>query len=393
MERGDHVLISLGTELGALAKGRGCCSRVFSDKYILFIKYSEETDIKSAINNFFEDFTKKIRSENNNCAISISAGIYIIENAAQTEESDLPKFVDRANIARKNAKAAQNAQENSCVIFKEEMKAELNRSMHITSEAERAMQNREFVVYYQPKISLKEGAVVGAEALVRWRKPDGTLIPPGAFLPYLEKSSFITKVDFYVYEIVCHRINEELRRGHTVLPVSVNVSRLHLRDSGFVEKVISMVEQYRVPPELLEFELTENALLDNEAKAISIMTRLRDFGFVVSIDDFGSGYSSLGLLKNLPVDILKLDRAFFGESDLKANNAIVVSSIIDMATRMNISVVCEGVETQEQVDFLRKNTQCDSVQGFYYARPVPPEDFDDFRERFELSRQGMAQSI
>jgi len=193
-------------------------------------------------------------------------------------------------------------------------------------------------------------------------------------------------VDFYVYEAVCAHIRDALKQGEKILPVSVNVSRLHLKDEDFIEKVIKLVKKYAVPPEYLEFELTENAFLDDEQRAIQILRDLRNNGFLVSIDDFGSGYSSLNLLKELPVDILKLDRAFFGMNDLKENNAIVVSSIINMANQMNISVICEGVETREQVEFL-KNTECDSVQGFFFAKPISKDEFDEFKINFNTATE------
>jgi diguanylate cyclase (GGDEF)-like protein len=379
-ENGDKVLIKLGMELDAMSKGKGSCCRVFSDKYVMFIKFPEDRNLRNTIEKFIDFFTRSLRDEyvNYNVNISASAGIYFIED---TKNADMGIIMDKANIARKNAKAAENAQENSCMVYMEEMKTELSRALQITSEAERAIHNKEFIVYYQPKISLRGESVVGAEALVRWRKPDGTLIPPGMFLPYLEKSSFIKEVDFYVYDAVCSRIREEMDKGNKLIPISVNVSRLHLKDDDFVLKVKAMVNMHKIPPKYLEFELTENAFLDDEQRAVQILKELREIGFPVSIDDFGSGYSSLSLLKSLPVDILKLDRSFFGRNDLKENNAIVVSSIIDMANRMKINVICEGVETAEQVEFL-KDTECDSVQGFYYARPIPQEELEDYVRNF-----------
>ncbi|MCL2694075.1 MAG: bifunctional diguanylate cyclase/phosphodiesterase [Oscillospiraceae bacterium] len=378
-DKGDKVLINLSLLLGSFVKGRGRCSRAFADKYVLYFKCLPGEDIKTDMENLINDFTKRMSAEFDITGLSMSVGIFIVE---APDDNSVAIFVDKANIARKNAKAAQNAQENSCVIYLEEMKTELDRAMQITGEAVRAIQNREFIVYYQPKISLKNKSVVGAEALVRWKKPDGTLVPPGMFLPYLEKSSFIKEVDFYVYDEVCCNIRDGLNKGKTILPVSVNVSRVHLKDDDFIEKVKHLVEKYDIPPKFLEFELTENAFLDDEYRAVQIMTELREIGFLVSIDDFGSGYSSLNLLKTLPVDILKLDRAFFGRSDLKENNAIVVTSIIDMANQMKISVICEGVETAEQVEFL-KRTECDSVQGFYYAKAIPPGELESFRNEFE----------
>ena len=181
-------------------------------------------------------------------------------------------------------------------------------------------------------------------------------------------------MDFCVYEQVCRFLKQRIQENKRVVPVSLNVSRVHLDKDDFIGKVEQLVSKYDIPRELLEFELTENVFLENSDKAIKIMTELRKLNFKVSMDDFGSGYSSLNLLKKLPVDILKMDKGFLDTDEIKGNDGVVIKSIIDMAKKMRITVLCEGVETQKQVTFLQ-DAGCDLAQGYYFSKPVKVEEF------------------
>ena len=372
-DNGDRLLCSFAKKLPELPVPVCCSSRVFSDKFISLIRYENE-DLRSIVLRFLNDFTASEKAHQPESNITVASGIYIVED---NDSFDINIAMDNVSIARKIAKERD---ETSCVLFEAQMKEKINRSIEIVSEAKHALINKEFVVYYQPKIGLKESNLVGAEALVRWRKPDGKIVPPGSFIPYLEKNGIIVNVDFYVYEEVCRFIRRRLDEKKPIVPISVNVSRIHLRDPAFLDKVLQIVRKYDIPSHLLEFELTESVFLENQSAAVNTMSEMKKHGFLVSIDDFGSGFSSLGLLKSLPVDILKIDKEFFANDTLQTNDQIMLSSIISMANRMNISVICEGVETLEQVQFL-KETQCDMVQGFFYAKPISTEEFISFSEK------------
>ena len=194
----------------------------------------------------------------------------------------------------------------------------------------------------------------------------------------LEKNGFIVNIDYFVYEEVCKYLRNRIDNDMPTVVISVNVSRVHMFTDDFITKLLCLVKRYRVPAELIEFELTESIFEPNEDGMVETIMKLKELGFKISIDDFGSGYSSLSLLKRMPVDVLKIDREFI-RSTTGTKDEIVLSSVIDMADKMGISVICEGAETSEQIDFL-KGTSCDTVQGYYYSKPVSCIEFDELME-------------
>ncbi|HBH0945146.1 TPA: EAL domain-containing protein, partial [Clostridioides difficile] len=208
-----------------------------------------------------------------------------------------------------------------------------------------------------------------------WDNPQKGLIPPIEFIPVFERNGFIVNIDFYVFEEVCKKIREWMDEGQKVVPISVNLSRMHFVNSNFIEKFKLIVDKYKIPTRLIELELTETAVLDNIEGLLDTMNNLKEKGFVISMDDFGTGYSSLNLLKELPVDILKLDRAFFTEKDESNNEKIVISNVIKMAKELKMKVISEGVETISQVEFL-KQIGCDMVQGYLFSKPMPVKEFE-----------------
>ncbi|EFS27535.2 hypothetical protein FUAG_03050 [Fusobacterium ulcerans ATCC 49185] len=245
---------------------------------------------------------------------------------------------------------------------------------NIEDNMEHALENNEFIVYFQPKVELKTNKIAGAEALVRWQDPKKGLIPPDEFIPIFEKNGFITKLDIYVFEEVCKTIRKWLNEGINPIPVSVNLSRMHLQNPNFLKKYKEIQEKYEVPADLLEIELTETLVFENFEQLKKVIDDIHQMGFSCSIDDFGSGYSSLNLLKEIPVDILKLDRIFFSKKNDKRGNS-VIESIISLAKKLNMTTISEGVETISQVEFLRK-ADCDLVQGYVYSKPLAKDDFE-----------------
>ena len=205
------------------------------------------------------------------------------------------------------------------------------------------------------------------------------VVTPDSFVPFLEKNGYIVKIDFFVYEEVCKYLRRRIDNGLEVVPISVNVSRIHMLKNDFIPHLVEVIHRYRIDPKLIELELTESVFIANEEDAIRTLGLLRERGFKVSIDDFGSGYSSLSLLKRMPVDVLKIDKSFFSGEHIQGKESILLSGVIDMADKMDIDIICEGIETEEQVDFL-KHSKCDTAQGFFYAKPVPIADFEDLLE-------------
>jgi EAL domain-containing protein (putative c-di-GMP-specific phosphodiesterase class I) len=287
-------------------------------------------------------------------------------------EEDIMTFIDNANIARKSVKGNSTT---ICKFYDVEMQNKIKKEIEITNSMEGALKNKEFLVFLQPKVNLGDNKLVGAEALVRWERGNHTVLPPNDFIPLFEKNGFILQLDFYIYEEVCKLIHHWITEGMPVVPISVNVSRVHLNDEHFVEKVKRLVNKYFIPPKYIELELTESMFLNNTEIAISTMKELRKLGFGVSIDDFGAGYSSLNLLKDMTTDVLKLDKEFFRQGDMQKEEQIIVSSIISMAKQLNMKVLSEGVETKMQSDFL-KSISCDMAQGYLYAKPMPITQFE-----------------
>ncbi|MFR1599008.1 MAG: EAL domain-containing protein, partial [Coprobacillus cateniformis] len=227
------------------------------------------------------------------------------------------------------------------------------------------------------KYSVKKHQLSGAEALVRWNHPTRGFLSPAEFIPVFENNGFITHVDLFVFQTVCQMIRKRLDAHQAVVPVSINMSRMHFSHPHFLNEYIKIRNKYNIPFKYLELELTESIVFENIEMFINIIKSIHQAGFMCSMDDFGSGYSSLSMLKNLEVDTIKLDKSFFATKDMSyEKEKIIVKNIIDMAKALNISTVAEGIETHEQVNFL-EHTECDLIQGFVYSRPIPIQNFND----------------
>ena len=226
---------------------------------------------------------------------------------------------------------------------------------------------------------MKTEKIIGAEALIRWNHPKEGLIPPGVFIPIFERNGFIVQTDFFVYEEVLKMQSRRLKEGKKTVPVSVNVSRTHIGTSDFLPRLMELADRYEVPRELLELELTETALGGKQQNIVDFIRACKHAGFPISIDDFGSGYSSLNLLKEMPVDVLKIDREFLNETDESQKSSVIVEQVVEMATKIDIRTLCEGVETKEQAAFL-KQIGCNMAQGYLYSKPVPEETFEGMLE-------------
>ena len=220
--------------------------------------------------------------------------------------------------------------------------------------------------------------MIGSEALVRWDSPTDGMILPNDFIPLFEKNDFIIKLDLYVFEKVCQTLKEWIDSGKEALPISVNLSRNHLRYNNFLKEYKYIQERYDIPSHLIEIELTETVVFENLELLKNVIDEIHEFGYLCSMDDFGSGYSSLNVLKEIPVDILKLDKVFFEyEDDKKAE--YIIESVIDLANHLGMETIAEGVETIPQVELL-KALKCDIVQGYVFSKPLPISSFEELLE-------------
>lgn len=339
------------------------------DKFILLLKYNSISNLKKRI----EFFNKKIVELQNNKFKSINIALISGISLASTNNKNIIQLIDRSNITRKTLK---NSHKSTYSIYDDKLHLKITKEKSIEYKMKSALINKEFIVYLQPKINLSNMEISGAEALVRWLPPNENLIPPTDFIPLFEKNGFIIELDFYVYEEIFKVLRSWLDEKKIVVPISLNVSRIHLKDFKFVPRLKSLISKYDLPTNLIELEITESGFFEDTDKLLKIITDLKNFGLTFSIDDFGSGYSSLNILKDLPIDVLKLDKGFFPKDNITQKEKIIVSTIVDMAKKLEIKILSEGIETKEQCEFLA-NIGCDMVQGYVFAKPMSILNFEE----------------
>ena len=243
---------------------------------------------------------------------------------------------------------------------------------YTTEEIRNALRNGELCAYYQPQYDAITSQVKSAEALVRWVRPDGTVIPPVSFVPTAEESDLITEIDWFIAEQVCKTLVKQNTMPQ--FPISVNFSRRHIKEKNFADKLTALVENYELPHSLIEVEVTESAMVGEEDTIISWIISIHNAGFSVAIDDFGSGLSSLQFVKDVPADVLKIDKSLLSHNCENEKERIVLESIFGFANRLHMTTIAEGVETKEQLAFLR-TCDCNKIQGYIFAKPMPEEDY------------------
>ena len=372
---GDAVLKRFADRLKEYPNGI-CFTRITSDHFIGLIREPENT-----IDNFekyMEGFCEELNREYTLCKLILICGISKVEQM----DVSVSTMVDYANVARKYGK---NKAETCCILYTAQIRGQNETEMMIAANMYQALENREFQVYLQPKVNIYTGKIVGAEALVRWKKADGSMIYPDVFIPLFERNGFITKVDFYVLEQVLVYLREAIAIGEEVVPVSVNFSRLHNDDDAFVDKIQGLLATYEIDPRLLEAEVTESVYMYDLNSLKDKITRLQNLGVLISIDDFGSGYSSLNVLSRIAANIIKLDRQFLMEDEGETTPEFI-KYLVTMIKHLGYQIIAEGVETKEQVEMLRE-AGCDMVQGYYYARPMPIPDFRKFLVTFNTEQK------
>ncbi len=301
--------------------------------------------------------------------ITLTYGIYIVE----AEDVLLESVMECANLARANV--IKNAHQVAMGIYDESAKKQLSRERELEMKMHKALDNGEFVPFLQPKYELKNETVAGAEALVRWIDPVEGMIFPNDFIPLFEKNGFIVQLDLFMFEEVCKLVDRWESAGCRIIPISVNLSRANFAIPNFFDAYKHIVKKYDVPKGSIEFEFTESLLYNNFEALNDLVNEIHDLGFSCSIDDFGSGYSSLNMLKDVRVDVLKLDRVFFSQGDNSRRGQDVIRSVLGLAQALQLRTVSEGVELQDQVDYLRE-MNCDFVQGYIFAKPMKVTAFE-----------------
>ncbi len=365
-EVGNEVIIAFA-DVGKHAKARGFMqARVAADEFILFAPYEwfEDLELKTVhYEKVFADLVSSIKQHDfkfryGRC--SIPAG-----------ETNVDEIVNKVTMAHYFAKEKSVA---SIVDYNENFTKNIIRATEITNKISKAIANNEFKLYLQPKVNIDTKEIESAEALVRWQQEDGTFIYPNDFIPIIESNRFIVDLDFYMLDKTCRFLRDRIDAGKKYVPISVNFSRLHLSNEDTIEKLSSIVDSYSIPRNLIEIELTESASIDGEDAVMDFEKQLHKNKFKISMDDFGAGYSSFDTLQKINFDVIKLDRSFMMFMEDNDKKKLIIETIVKMAKSLGMRSVSEGVETKEQLEFL-KEIGCDMAQGYYFSRPVEQDEF------------------
>lgn len=373
LKRADEILVELAELLITCSKTVKLCCRSVADHFILLVEYHELSRLKLLLNKVCEEFDQRIADRYTEARPKLGIGVYLLSR----QEEDAGRMVECANIARKSLHMKRGLR----IAFYD---ARIFQSMEKVRKIERSMKSAledgEFNVFYQPKYDLVNEDIVGAEALCRWIRADGTMVYPDEFIPIFEKNGFIVNLDLYMLNEACRMLQRRLREGKRCVPISINQSRVLLEDERYVEKIASVLSKYNTPSRYIELELTERIFKDNLSDIGKVMGRLKNLGIRWSIDDFGTGYSSLNLLKELPVDIIKIDKSFLDETETSETSKTIIRKTVELTQELNKKVVCEGVETESQAEYLR-GVSCDIAQGYLYAKPMPMEEFEKLLDK------------
>ncbi|MGN0374490.1 MAG: putative bifunctional diguanylate cyclase/phosphodiesterase [Butyrivibrio sp.] len=364
--QGDCVLKTVADRINDLVMPNGIFARRFADRFVFMIDYLDIKSLAYIVDTYLSEMDFKIDGMDEVIRIKCNCGIYEVVDYKENIE----EMIDKAAIATKLSK---NSISTAVTILDKQISSNIIRNQEITYKMNSAYNNKEFVVYIQPKISMSDGKIVGGEALVRWMSSDEGMIPPDRFIPLFEQNGFVSKLDFYVLEQVCSMIRRRTEWGKKIVPISVNQSRLHVYDSLYINKLIKTFDKYSIDKDTIIFEVTESAFTENAQDMIELINRMVQLGYNISMDDFGCGYSSLNMLNQLPICELKLDKQFIDDESPKSR--YIIKTIVRLSHGLGISIVCEGVETFEQVKFLQQ-VGCDIAQGYYYARPMPMSEFE-----------------
>lgn len=382
IQEGDKVLMSIAKELIKISAvfDYFVYARLENDVFACCLPYKEEN-----IEILANDLQLNLKKVNKDYNIKVSCGVYVINDY----NMDVSEMYDRAYLAAKNCKGKFV---QSIAYYDESMIEDMRQEQFVINAVNKAIEEEQFVVYLQPKINLITGKPYGAEALVRWMHPTRGMIAPAEFIPVYERNGIIGRLDQYMWRKVCALLRKWIDEGKEPDPISVNVSRVNIYNPHLVEILNKIIIEYRIPPQLLNLEITESAFMEDQSLVMRTVKRLHDLGFKIMMDDFGSGYSSLNVLKDMDVDYLKIDMKFLQEEKaFNGKGEKVLTSVVRMAKWLQLPSIVEGVETEEQVDFL-KCIGCEYAQGFYYAKPMSVVDYEMYIAREQKKEEKVSRN-
>lgn len=393
---GDELLIHLAKMLLHYEETQICfCARSYADQFYLLM---ERRDY-AAIEKLHAELVEYLQQIPLDMKVLLKFGVYEIRD----REMKVDSMCDRAQIAVRQIKGQY---ETEIYFYDDSMRRQLLKEQHITDDMETALREQQFQVYFQPKYDIFSETLSGAEALVRWVHTQDGFMSPGEFIPVFERSGFITQLDMFVWDKACEKIREWLDKYDCYVPISVNVSRKDMYKPHLLQTLLDIVHKHGLEPKHLHLEITESAYAENPQQLLEVAKQLKNAGFVIEMDDFGSGYSSLNMLASMPIDILKLDMKFVQNYSATDHSRSILSFVIGLAKWMNLYVIAEGVETKEQLELLR-GMDCNLAQGFYFAKPLPEKEFeqilrasgktledaDDHTIRFATAHEGEFQTM
>ncbi len=361
----NNILKALGNKLTKILPTDNITCRISNDVFASIFVY--EKNIKRLLDKVYTN-ASNLKVGDISIYVNLSIGAYKISS----EDKDINKVLNKSYTARSKNKGLYN---ENYYIFDEVLENKLNEEQKIESYMENALKNKEFKIVYQPKVFTQTGKIRGAEALVRWER-DGKIIQPGNFIPLFERNKFIVKLDLYIFEQVCKDMQSWKEKYNFEPNISINVSKEHFVNENFIEEYVKISDKYSIKRSQIDLEITESATIDENIDTLKILNSIKEKGYTISIDDFGTGYSSLSMLQNMPIDLIKIDKVFVDKADLNSDRNII-NFIMLLAKRLGVKTIVEGVETEEQVEFIRK-LKCDIIQGYYYSKPLSKADFEDY---------------
>jgi len=381
-EYGKMLLSEAGSILRDIVGETDFAARIGGDEFAIILVHNGETaDIKAYANRVLEAFQKTWHMRGNEFYITASIGVTTYPDDALDKES-LLRNADTAMYA------AKKAGKNTFCLYTKDMNETLLKAIKLENELRRALDKNQLEVYYQPQINIKTGQVVGVEALLRWKRLEYGIVLPGHFIKAAENTGLIIPIGEWVIETVINQYIIWKSKYHWNLNMAINLSMKQLQHHGLVEKINHILKKTNMNCEKLEFEITESAVMDDSNTTIAVLKKLKELGISIALDDFGTGYSSLNYLRELPIDKLKIDKSFVDAVLDNSNKRAITETIIELAHKMKLSVVAEGVEEYEQLLFLEQNG-CDIAQGYYISKPLPASDF----EKFMMANGGYCKSF
>lgn len=378
---GDELLCNICKDIKNYCNDNCICGRIYADEFVCLVQMDSLEKVIERIEIYSEKINVLIRDK----YVIVNYGIYEITDKGIS----IRNMIDCAIIAKRTVKG--NA-DRVYAYYDKELHERQNKDMIIISSMENAMKNDEFFAVYQPKCDTFTEKIVGAEALVRWKDRNGQTVYPDRFIELFEKNGQIIKLDFYMLESVCKLQRSLINSGIKPVPISVNFSKVNLYDNEFALKLTEVIKKYEISPRIIEIEFTENSMVDDILYVRPVIDELHRRGFYISMDDFGSGYSSLKSLKDIPIDTIKLDKGFLLYNKDKERGEEILRSLIKLTKKLSLTVVAEGIETKEQLEFLRE-CKCDIIQGYYFSKPVKEEAYIEMLKRQQLENNSSSGSI